>query len=91
MEKCTFCVQRINRAEQNALSEGRTLGPREIVPACVQTCPPSTLIFGDLNNPESDVARALQGTNARQFQLLEDLGTEPAIYYLKGGETNVGE
>ena len=91
MEKCTFCVQRINRAEQNALSEGRTLGPREIVPACVQTCPPSALIFGDLNNPESDVARALQGTNARQFQLLEDLGTEPAIYYLKGGETNVGE
>lgn len=91
MEKCTFCVQRINRAEQNALSEGRTLDASEVVPACVQTCPPSALLFGDLNNPESDVARALRGSKARQFKLLEDLGTEPAIYYLRGGETNVGE
>ncbi len=91
MEKCTFCVQRINRAEQQALSEGRALYTDEVVPACVQTCPPSALVFGDANDPNSAVNRVLASTKARQFRLLEDLGTQPAIYYLKGGETNVGE
>jgi Fe-S-cluster-containing dehydrogenase component len=91
MEKCTFCVQRINRAEQIALSEGRVLRTDEVVPACVQTCPPGALVFGDLNDPNSAISRKLPGTVGRQFRLLEELGTEPAIVYLKGGETNVGE
>jgi Fe-S-cluster-containing dehydrogenase component len=89
MEKCTFCVQRIRRAEERALVQGRPLEDGEVVPACVQTCPPSALAFGDLLDPNSAVARLLDH-NGRQFRLLESLGTEPAVYYLKGGVSHVG-
>ncbi len=89
MEKCTFCVQRIRRAEEQALVEGRPLREAEAMPACVQTCPPSALVFGDLNDPGSKVS-ALLANNPRKFRLLEHLGTQPQIYYLRGGESYVG-
>jgi molybdopterin-containing oxidoreductase family iron-sulfur binding subunit len=88
MEKCTFCVQRIRRAEERAHVEGRPLQDGEVTPACVQTCPPAALIFGDLNDPNSQISRLLEH-NDRKFRLLDHLGTEPAIYYLKGGESHV--
>src|SRR5512134_4008999 len=53
MEKCTFCVQRIRRTEIDSQTEGRMLADGEIQPACVQTCPTSALVFGDLDDPES--------------------------------------
>jgi Fe-S-cluster-containing dehydrogenase component len=88
MEKCSFCVQRIRRAEEKALVEGRSLQDGEVVPACVQTCPTGALVFGDLYDPESQVA-LLAGHNARKYRLLEHLGTEPSVYYLKGGTSHV--
>ncbi len=88
MEKCTFCVQRLRRAEEDALAEGRIAQDGEAVPACVQTCPPGALTFGDLLDPNSQISLLL-ADNPRKFRLLESLGTEPAIYYLKGGETHV--
>lgn len=87
IEKCSLCVQRIHRAELEASLEGRELMDGDIQPACVQSCPPSALIFGDLSDPESLVSRLAQSNRA--FRLLEVLGTDPAIVYLKGGETNV--
>lgn len=87
IEKCSLCVQRIHRAELDASLEGREVMDGEIQPACVQSCPPSALIFGDLSDPESQVSR-LANSN-RAFRLLEVLGTDPAIIYLKGGETHV--
>jgi Fe-S-cluster-containing dehydrogenase component len=87
MEKCTFCVQRIRRAEEQALVEGRDLRDGEATPACVQTCPPGALVFGDLNDPNSQIVK-LAGSQ-RKFSLLENLGTEPQVIYLKGGESNV--
>jgi Fe-S-cluster-containing dehydrogenase component len=87
MEKCTFCVQRIRRAEEAALVEGRDLRDGEVTPACVQTCPPGALIFGDLNAPNSQVAKLAK--SQRKLVLLEHLGTEPQVIYLKGGESNV--
>ena len=89
MEKCTFYVQRIRRAEEKALVENRPLGDGEATPACVQTCPPSALVFGDLNDPNSRVSKL--AAERRKFRLLEHLGTEPSIYYLKGGESHVSE
>lgn len=87
IEKCTFCIQRIRRAEIEAHSNDRRLEDGEVQPACVQTCPSSALIFGDLNDPDSRVS-VLARSN-RSFRLLDELGTNPAVIYLKGGETNV--
>jgi molybdopterin-containing oxidoreductase family iron-sulfur binding subunit len=82
-------VQRIRRAEQEALAGNRQLTDGEVVPACVQTCPTSALVFGDLRDSESRVSTLLNH-NAREFRLLHHLGTEPALYYLKGGASDVG-
>jgi molybdopterin-containing oxidoreductase family iron-sulfur binding subunit len=87
MEKCTFCIQRIRRAELDAKAQGRQLADGEVQPACVQTCPPSALVFGDLNDPNSQVSQLAR--SRRSFRLLDELGTDPAVIYLKGGETNV--
>lgn len=81
MEKCTFCVQRIRRGKETAEQEGRRVKDGEVTPACVQSCPTSALVFGDRNDPTSRVAHMAR--NDRRFHLLEDLGTEPAITYLK--------
>ena len=81
MEKCTFCVQRIRKAKEQAESEGRRVRDGEIIPACVQTCPTSALVFGDRNDPNSGVSAMAR--NDRGFRLLESLGTDPAVTYLK--------
>jgi anaerobic selenocysteine-containing dehydrogenase/Fe-S-cluster-containing dehydrogenase component len=81
MEKCTFCVQRIRSAKDVAKDESRPVRDGEITPACVQTCPASALVFGDLKDPESKVSKMAQ--DSRRYRILEDLNTEPAITYLK--------
>lgn len=81
IEKCTFCVHRINGARQKAAHEGREVQDGEFQPACAQACPTNTLVFGNLDDPGSRVARLAQ--NPRHYLLLEDLGTEPAVVYLK--------
>ena len=87
MEKCTFCVQRIRRVEEQAVAENRSVVDGEVQPACVQSCPPGALAFGDLNDPESRVGQLSR--SRRAFHMLDELGTDPAVFYLKGGETNV--
>jgi anaerobic selenocysteine-containing dehydrogenase/Fe-S-cluster-containing dehydrogenase component len=80
MEKCTFCIQRIRFAENRARDEGRPVRDGEVVPACAQTCPARAIVFGDGNDPASQVSRVSR--DRRAFQALEDLGTRPAITYL---------
>lgn len=88
MEKCTFCIQRIKRAEQEAAFAGEPLKDGDVVPACVQACPTGVFTFGDLYDPESAVARLAR--SRRAFRVLEDLGTDPSVIYLKGGESHAG-
>jgi len=87
IEKCSFCIQRLRRAELDASASGNPLADGAVQPACVQSCPSSALIFGDMNDPESHVSRL--ALSHRAFRLLDFLGTDPAVIYLKGGETNV--
>jgi Fe-S-cluster-containing dehydrogenase component len=82
MEKCMFCIQRIHRAEDVAMSENRSIRDQEVVPACAQACPAYAITFGRLDDPESKVSKL--ANNERAFRLLEDLGTETRIYYLTG-------
>jgi molybdopterin-containing oxidoreductase family iron-sulfur binding subunit len=89
MEKCTFCVQRIRRAEEEARARGVDLKEGDVIPACVQTCPPSSLIFGDRSDPESAVSKLMEQEKQRSFRLLESLGTEPSVIYLKGRNSSV--
>jgi len=81
MEKCTFCVQRIKAGERQAREENREVKDGEIKPACAQACPATAIVFGDLNDPESQVSRL--AASGRGEKLLEDAGAEPNITYLK--------
>ena len=86
MEKCTFCVQRISRVERDAKRDGRAVTDGDVTPACVQSCPTSALVFGDLNDKNSRVAKA--AVDKRGYHLLEDLGTHPSVTYLKKVDPN---
>ncbi len=80
MEKCTYCVQRIQKAKIRAKNERRILGDGEIVPACAQTCPTQAIVFGDLNDPASRVA-GLQAEQ-RAYRMLAELNVKPRTAYL---------
>jgi molybdopterin-containing oxidoreductase family iron-sulfur binding subunit len=80
MEKCTYCVQRINAARIEAEKEDRRIADGEIKTACQQACPADAIVFGDLNDPDSRVAR-LQAEE-RKYALLEHLNTRPRTNYL---------
>lgn len=83
MEKCTFCIQRIHAGEDRAAAEARPLNDGDVQPACAQTCPTGVITFGDALDPNSQVSQLLR--NRRAFRVLEEMGTEPAVIYLKGG------
>jgi molybdopterin-containing oxidoreductase family iron-sulfur binding subunit len=81
VEKCTFCSHRYIKAKNRAQQEGRSkLEPGEYVPACVEACPVGAMHFGNLNDPEHEVARLAK--SPRAFRLLEKLRSEPKVYYL---------
>jgi len=81
MEKCSFCVQRIIEVKNRAKREGRKVKDGEVAPACVQTCPTEALVFGNLKDGTSRVARLVQ--EPRAYQVFENLNTKPGVIYLK--------
>ena len=80
MEKCSFCVQRIQESKADAVREHRTLQDGDVVTACQQTCPTNALVFGDLNEEGSGVRKAYQ--DPRGYAALVEVGTQPAVTYL---------
>jgi Fe-S-cluster-containing dehydrogenase component len=85
MEKCTFCIQRIHKAEDKAKSEGREIEDGEFTTACAQACPANAITFGRLDNPESLVNQIAAANPSRAYHALEEVRTMPRITYLKGG------
>jgi molybdopterin-containing oxidoreductase family iron-sulfur binding subunit len=97
MEKCTFCVQRIQAGKLHARKEKRTLRDGEVVTACAAACSTGAILFGDMNDPESRIAKHLKvrpiypdkphvndkdSDNLRAYTVLEEINTRPNIFYL---------
>lgn len=80
MEKCSFCVQRIQLAKIEAKNEGRPLRDGDVKPACQQSCPADAIIFGDMNDPQSEVSKKIR--DPRYYRVLEEIGVRPSVGYL---------
>ncbi len=80
MEKCTYCVQRIEKGKLSAKLDGRTLRDGEIKSACQQACPTGAITFGDLNDPKSRVSKL--AAVDRNYKLLAEIGTRPRTSFL---------
>lgn len=80
MEKCTFCVQRTRRAKIDARADGRPIREGEVTTACQDACPSHAIVFGNLKDPNSEVARLAR--DPRGYGALSELNTYPNITYL---------
>jgi molybdopterin-containing oxidoreductase family iron-sulfur binding subunit len=80
MEKCTYCVQRINAARLEAEKQDRPIRDGEIVTACQQACPTDTIVFGNINDPEAKVSRLKK--EPHDYGLLAEVNTQPRTSYL---------
>jgi len=86
MEKCNYCVQRIQEAKIKSKAEGRASGAAgpykvgDIMTACQQTCPADAITFGNINDPESKVAQLKK--DERNYSLLHELNVQPRTTYL---------
>jgi molybdopterin-containing oxidoreductase family iron-sulfur binding subunit len=81
MEKCSFCIQRIQEVKIKAKIEEIELKDGDIKPACQQSCPAQAITFGDINNKESMILKQMKDT--RYYQVLDELGIRPSVGYLK--------
>jgi molybdopterin-containing oxidoreductase family iron-sulfur binding subunit len=97
MEKCSFCVQRIQNGKLQAKKERRELQDGEVVTACQTACSTGAITFGDMNNPNSKISKLLKlrpanpdkpysidkiAGNPRAYTVLEEIGVKPNIFYL---------
>jgi MoCo/4Fe-4S cofactor protein with predicted Tat translocation signal len=79
MEKCSMCIQRIQAGKLKAKMEKRSVKDGDIKVACQQTCPANAIVFGNVNDPNSEVAKALK--SERTYYVLEELNTQPGVGY----------
>ncbi|MGK7397814.1 MAG: TAT-variant-translocated molybdopterin oxidoreductase [Candidatus Cyclobacteriaceae bacterium M3_2C_046] len=93
MEKCTFCVQRIQYGKLQAKKENRRPEDGEIVSACAEACPANAIVFGDLNDPNSTISqklgieeeegkRGIKVNEPRAYNMLVELNVKPNVFYL---------
>jgi hypothetical protein len=82
MEKCTFCIQRVQSARQEAKDEGRPIADGEVTPACAQTCPTQAIAFGNLRDEQSRASRQAEEAGSRSYHAPHVLNTRPSVTYL---------
>lgn len=80
MEKCTYCVQRINKVRIETKREERSIADGDILTACQQVCPTGAIVFGDLNDPQSQVAQNKK--DPKNYTILDEINTRPRTSYL---------
>jgi molybdopterin-containing oxidoreductase family iron-sulfur binding subunit len=80
MEKCSMCVQRIQAGKLEAKKNSSRPVDGAIKTACQQACPTNAITFGDFNDDKSEVRKAWK--NERKYQLLEEIGVQPSVFYL---------
>jgi molybdopterin-containing oxidoreductase family iron-sulfur binding subunit len=80
MEKCSMCVQNIQAGKVKAKREKRVLTDGEVKTACQKACPANAIVFGDVNDPNSEVRKLFK--NERSYRVLEELNTQTAVKYL---------
>ncbi len=80
MEKCTYCVQRIQHVMIQVKNDRRDLRDGEVTPACAQTCPSHAIVFGNLNDPDSEISRAR--VDHRSYAVLSELNIKPRTTYM---------
>jgi molybdopterin-containing oxidoreductase family iron-sulfur binding subunit len=81
MEKCSYCVQRINAARIEAKKEDRPVRDGEVVTACQQVCPTKAIVFGNKQDPEAEVSK--RRAEAHNYSMLPEVNTQPRTTYLK--------
>jgi molybdopterin-containing oxidoreductase family iron-sulfur binding subunit len=89
MEKCTFCVQRLQEAKIEARRRGARVEDGAAQTACQQSCPAKAIYFGDLNDPNSQVSRMMK--NPRRYRVLSELNVKPSVGYLTVVRNRTGE
>lgn len=89
MEKCSFCVQRIQEAKMEAKRLGVKVSDDMVRSACQQSCPAGAIFFGDMNDPESRIAKLI--ASGRAFRVLEEINVRPSVTYLTLVRNRTGE
>jgi molybdopterin-containing oxidoreductase family iron-sulfur binding subunit len=83
MEKCSFCIQRVQQGKLNAKKENRVLKDQEVKTACMQACPTHAIEFGNVNDKDSRITKLrFDEQKNRKFYVLEQLHTLPNVNYL---------
>ncbi|MBU6341275.1 MAG: TAT-variant-translocated molybdopterin oxidoreductase [Bacteroidetes bacterium] len=91
IEKCSFCIQRIQEGKLTAKRENRAILDNDVRSACQTACPTGAIVFGNLNNPESEVNKARNNAGAFAYQVLEEINVRPGVEYsAKVRNTNEG-
>lgn len=80
MEKCSMCIQRIQEVKIEARKNGNPVADGEIKMACEQSCPADAIVFGDINDPESNISKLIN--SGRHYRVLEELNVQPTVGYL---------
>jgi molybdopterin-containing oxidoreductase family iron-sulfur binding subunit len=81
IEKCSFCIQRIQEGKVTAKKENRAVMDNDVRVACQTACPTGAIVFGNLNNPNSEVSKMTKSAGAVAYKVLEEINTRPGVQY----------